>query len=101
MKYEYGDINYHYMPVDHPGEWHYPNDYKYPVAYNEKVFGAKPIAIMCHAGEIVCMDQGSYYEPPVYDLDTQEVLIINPIIKCWGRGLLIDRTANTSPTQTL
>jgi hypothetical protein len=32
MKYEYGDINYHYMPVDHPGVWSYPNDYKYPVA---------------------------------------------------------------------
>ncbi|MEK3838676.1 hypothetical protein [Paenibacillus sp. FSL R7-0128] len=87
MKYEYGDINYRYMPVDHPGEWDYPNDYKYPVAYNEKEFGAKPIGIICHAGEIVCMDPGSYYEPPVYDLDTQEVLIINPIMKCWGRGL--------------
>lgn len=98
MNHEYGDIKYHYMPVDHPGVWSYPNDYKYPVAYNEKVFGAKPIGIMCHAGDIICTDQGSYYEPPVYDLDTAEVLIINPTMRCWGRGL---KYKATSPTQTL
>jgi hypothetical protein len=91
MIYEYGDIDYHYMPVDHPRVWTWPNDYKYRVAYDEKEFGSQPIGIRCHAGEIICIDHGSYYEPPVYDLDTIEELIINPIMKCWGRGLSIKR----------
>ncbi|OME06749.1 hypothetical protein [Paenibacillus odorifer] len=81
------DIYYHHMPVNHPTTWTYPNDYKYPVAYDEKEFGARPIGIICTGGELVCMDEGSYHEPPVYDLDVQEILIINPIMKCWGRGL--------------
>lgn len=87
MSYKCLDIHYHYMPVDHPSVWSYPNDYKYPVTHNEKVFGSKPISITCMGGELICMDEGSYYEPAVYDLDVQEILIINPIIKCWGRGI--------------
>jgi hypothetical protein len=87
MRYECLDVHYHYMPVDHPGVWSYPNDYKYRVHYDEKTLGSQPIGIMCKGGELIMMDMGSYYEPPVYDLDVQETLIINPIMKCWGRGI--------------
>lgn len=87
MSHEYLDVYYHYMPVDHPNCWSWPNDYKHRVHYDEKTLGSQPIGIMCKGGELVCVDEGSYLQPAAFDLDVQEILIVNPIMKCWGRGL--------------
>lgn len=84
--YECELIHYHYMPTDYPREIKFPNDYKFPLAFDESYFGAKPIGFMCKGGELVCVDDGSYLQPASFDLDIKEILIVNPIMKCWGRG---------------
>jgi hypothetical protein len=35
----------------------------------------------------IIISYGSYHEPPEWDVDTVGELIIQPIMKCWGKGL--------------
>jgi hypothetical protein len=39
------------------------------------------------SGEFICVDYGSYNEPPTYDVDWQEIITVQPKLKCWGRGI--------------
>ncbi|ASA22660.1 hypothetical protein [Paenibacillus donghaensis] len=87
MNYDYGKIQVSYPEVLHPSHLKYPNDYKYRVHFTEKDFGAKYINVLIEAGDFVCMSEGSYGEPPVYDVDIKEMIIVNPVMRCWGRGL--------------
>jgi hypothetical protein len=67
--------------------WSYPNDYKYSILYDEKDLGGKYIHTYIMSGELVCVHEGSRDEPPFYEPDWQEIIIVQPKLKYWGKGI--------------
>lgn len=79
------DVHVTYHPTCYPKRMHFPNDYKYKTYTNEKDLGGEYIHTMIMSGELVCIDEGSYWEPPIYEPDWQEIIIVQPKLIYWGK----------------
>lgn len=81
------DIKVSYHPVNYPMTWSYPNDYKYPIFYDEKKLGGSYVYVHILSGELICSDEGDRDTPPLYEPDWNEIIIVQPKLKYWGKGL--------------
>ena len=57
--------------------------------HDERFLGGKPIGSNYYRADNICMDEGSYFEPPVYQTDIYEILTVPVCLKYWGRGLTL------------
>lgn len=88
----YGHTTVVYPRVAHPTVISFPNNYKYPILFDEKKLGSGYDYVLHERGVMVCVDDGCWGgwgvpEPPVYDIWPKETLIVRPKLKYWGKGL--------------